>query len=312
MKILVDLEKYTAKRFDGVYQAGFMLRQYNLTFKYNVDVAMWFPTDEKERYYQYLPYIQGYVVESSPMMNSRFPLVIISSGYAGTMYDQSYLAEALARNGYFVLSIAHTVFDRGKFLGCERAWYRSCEIKESINFIYNVFSDHVLETVSLIGFSAGGFSSLLLTRARSNFQLDKKFLPYLNYLGNLDFSVLQDNRVKNLCLFAPALGILFHPAELKKINQNVLLITAERDEVLLDTTENYEYYIKSIIANKVIKNAGHFVFNSAVSNVMKKVSPKSCVDIGVGRHRVHPFLIQETVEFLNSSLNYKPLGRKDE
>ncbi len=297
--MLIDVSTYTVDQCIPTYQAGFIVDSVVISDHYTIDVAIWFPTEQAEQSYHYLPHLQGKVMRDAMLANGKFPLVAISSGYAGTMYDQAYLAEYLARQGYVVLSVSHTQFDTGENLGCGRAWHRAHEIKQSIDFMCEAFSSVLCDhTVSLIGFSAGAFSALLLAGAVPDFELDKTFQPYLNHIETVDFSSLRDERIKHIGLFAPALSSVFHPDELRNIKHDILLITAEKDDVLADTTQHYRRCLPNIVVDKVIKNAGHFIFNAVTSPLMQKLSPDNCVDIGIDRSLVHAFLQTEVLSFL--------------
>lgn len=300
----IDIMESSTNISSSFYTAGFKLDSINILDKYYIEIAIWFPTKKKEKLYSYLPYISGFVSHDVHNLLGEFPLIVISSGYIGTMYDQSYLAESLARNGYVVMSVSHNANDKGVNLGCARAWYRGYEIKSAINYIYqSKFAKLIANDLTLIGFSAGGFSSLLLAGAVPDFSLDNSFSPYVKYLKNLDFTDLKDERVDRLCLFAPALGQIFSAKSLMQILHPILLITSENDEIIYDAPQYYAKYLPNIKINKVIRNAGHFVFNSVTSDLMKKLSPRNCIDIGIDREMVHPFVINETLSFLKSNVN---------
>ncbi|MEM1229396.1 MAG: alpha/beta hydrolase [Pseudomonadota bacterium] len=50
---------------------------------------------------------EGRVAEQAPVLPGRFPLVLLSHGAFGAPRNYSWLAEALARNGYVVAGVAH-------------------------------------------------------------------------------------------------------------------------------------------------------------------------------------------------------------
>ena len=128
----------TSKKFTSAHMKQFC----STKFGYNFEVGIWFPSTESEEIYKYNAYITGLVSQSQKIASGEFPLIIISSGYAGTMYDQCYLAEEMARNGYVVVSVSHSKLDVGSLLGCGRAWYRSYEIKCAMDSIisHNYFA----------------------------------------------------------------------------------------------------------------------------------------------------------------------------
>lgn len=297
---------------DNLYEAkmpeatcGFILRNYTTPFNYKHNVGVWFPTIGPSVAYNYLPYLKGNICISGKPIGNSLPLIVISGGYAGTLYDQSYLAEAFAKSGFVAISVAHTQFDNNKALGCERAWYRSHEIKNAIDsFLKDPLSEKICnpQQIGLLGFSAGGFSVLPLVGAKPKFDLDSSFKPYLSELNGLNFETLSEPKIKAIGLLAPALGKVFDKKGLMDVKTPTLLITSERDEVLLSTPDIYRSALPNIVIDKILSNSGHFVFNAEVSALMQKLSPESCLDTCLPRKTVHPEITNLTVSFFKKYL----------
>lgn len=293
---------------------GFTLRNCTTPFNYTYDVGVWFPAVGPSVTYDYLPYLKGNICTSEKPVGYALPLVVISSGYAGTLYDQSYLAEELAKSGFLVVSVSHTQFDGNKTLGCERAWYRSCEVKNAIDSVlkdplFGKICNH--KQIGVLGFSAGGFSILPLAGATPNFKLDSSFEPYLSELEGLDFREMFEPRIKAVALLAPALGKVFNKKCLERVKAPTLLITSEYDEVLHNTPEIYRAALPNVVTDQVISNTGHFVFNAEVSSLMQKLSPESCLDTGLPRRTVHPEITASTLNFFKQYLTEGYQEEKD-
>jgi predicted dienelactone hydrolase len=287
------------------YSAGFKIEYFNTAYHYGCDLAVWFPSQKLESVYNYLPYLKGKVAYNAEIATGEFPLVLISSGYAGSMYDQSYLAEALARQGFIVASVSHAQFDKSQILGCERAWYRSKELLTALHYLQASELSNSLDSleVNLLGFSAGGFTILPIAGAQPDFQANSEFQPFLRLLDQLNFSGLFYEKVRSLSLFAPALGSVFNKTNLTAITQPTLLITSEQDEVLANSTKVYQEFLPNIKVNQVLSGAGHFVYNVEASSLMKKLFPNTCKDTGVDRRFFHPGIIKTTTNFLKELPN---------
>lgn len=279
------------------YTAGFSTLVCQTPYAYSFDIAVWYPSLGVEQQVSYLPQFLGKVVPNGAICVGEFPLIMVSSGYGGNAYDQAYLAESLASNGFVVASVSHNKFEqRLASLGLERAWYRAKELQLGLDCILgSTFRQSISNShdVGLIGFSAGGFSAFLLAGAIPDFKLDPSFFDVLKLYENVDFSTLQDSRIGSFVLLAPALGNVFTPSELKKIKQKVLLFLADKDEVLEDSADNYINFLPNITKINILENAGHFVFNGKIPPLMKKLYPKKCKDIAMPREIFHPTIIEK-------------------
>ncbi len=141
---------------------------------------------------------------------AAFPLIVVSHGYAGSMYIMSYLCENLATKGYVVVAIAHTdstYEDVSKF--------SSTLINRSLDQKFTIQEIGVLSAqegwlngivdasnVGLIGYSMGGYGTLRTLGAGMNSMIT-------NFVGPLDSLVKAapsdtgDPHVKAAVLFAP-------------------------------------------------------------------------------------------------------------
>lgn len=285
------------------YSVGFSTLVCQTPYDYSFDIAIWYPSLGVEQQVSYLPQFLGNAVLNGFLCVGTFPLIMVSSGYGGSAFDQAYLAERLARNGFIVASVSHNKFEQKlASLGLERAWYRAKELQLGLDCILkSVFQQSISNShdVSLIGFSAGGFSAVLLAGAMPDFTLDPSFLEVVKLYENVDFSQLHDSRIGSLVLFAPALGNVFTLSELKKIKQKTLLFLADKDEVLEDSAENYVNFLPNIVGINILENAGHFVFNGKIPTLIKKLYPEKCQDIAMPRETFHPVIIEKCYLFLD-------------
>jgi predicted dienelactone hydrolase len=281
------------------YNAGFS--HYNLPTPYadTLHIAYWYPTYTSQHTISYLPYMQGKAAPEAEICPTPFPLILISCGYGGTVYDQSYLAEYLSRRGFIVAAVAQPLLEQHAKLGCERAWFRAKEIHWTIDFLLqNLPAIHLAAGIGLIGFSAGGFTAALLSGAQPAFNLDDSFSPFLPVINKLDFQSLIDTRIKTIVLLAPALDHLFPASTLSQIHLPTLLISASHDEIV-GQCHNYANFLPNL-RHLCLLHAGHYVFNTCTSELMQRVAPRLCADAGIPRRNFHP-LIQNTIyQFLKS------------
>jgi predicted dienelactone hydrolase len=75
---------------------------------HQVDVAVWYPTDQKMTPHTYVygtnP-VETRLAEGSPVLDGRFPLVVYSHGATGSGLSMAFLTERLASRGYVVAGI---------------------------------------------------------------------------------------------------------------------------------------------------------------------------------------------------------------
>lgn len=279
---------------------GYTRLSFETPYHYQNDLSIWYPAFGAAESYQYCPYIKGQVCLDAKPLPGPFPLIVISSGYAGTAYDQSYCAEALSQCGFVVCAPSHAAFDKGEDLGCERVWYRAFEIKHSIDSLladpyFGAICD--ANRIGGIGFSAGAFTMMPIAGVEIDFKQNAYFQPYLEKLAGLDFTALTDDRLKAMALYAPALGSILVSTAMQQNKIPSLVVTADSDEVLGHKTDKYIHELGHIFQHVRLENAGHYVFNSPVSNLMQKLSPHICQDVAAPRETFHPTIIKSTVDF---------------
>ena len=256
------------------YQVGFTKIDVSTQFNYPIDLAIWYPTYAIATAFRYGLYGIGEVAFNATCAKEKFPLLVISCGYAGSVYDQAYLAEHLAKQGFIVASVACPQREKANNLGCGRAWYRANEIKCAIHFMFHdIWQTYVDENsgIGLLGFSAGGFSALLVAGGKPVFEQDATFHDWLPTLAQYDFESLYEPKVRALALLAPALGQVFNKTALKAIISPTLLMLAEQDEILHHTTDIYRHALPNCVETIAYKEAGHFIFNGPVSAILKKI-----------------------------------------
>ena len=243
------------------------------------------------------------------------PLVFISHGHLGSRFGHHDLAVALVRAGYIVCSIEHPgdnyadetrTGTQDVLLG--RAW----QISGAIDALLadSVFQGHLDSTrIGVAGFSAGGYTSLLLAGAKPDFtkwtgycsrhpkdpQLCKDPHPELSIPMDRP---LRDDRVRAAFVMAP-LGIFFGPRSFDSVRVPVSLTVAEKDTVLFPE-ENAMVVKNGMLLTEFVEIAGadHYVFLAPCHG-----SPTICADpLGVNRPMVHAAIDTAAVKFFDKQL----------
>jgi len=191
------------KKTDKNYSVGF--RIYDFKYKdaegkeRTVTTAVWYPTDAKEKEYEYGGgFAKGRVaVDSAPSRRgSPYPLLVYSHGYSGGGVSTIYLTEHLARAGFVVAAPDHNDKDKavrirggvkvrplevarnalelarsGKNFDRKKHLYRLKELRAVIDSVLALSRDEDSpfaglideESVGVVGHSLGSFTTLALS-----------------------------------------------------------------------------------------------------------------------------------------------------
>ena len=249
----------------------------------------------------------------------RHPVVFISHGHLGSRFGHHDLAVALARAGYVVGALEHPgdnyadqtgVGTERVLLG--RAWQVSAAIDGLI--ADPLFGPRVdASRIGVAGFSAGGYTSLLLVGAKPDFarwagycerhpddpELCKGHRPITPLDSARGERGTRDTRVRAAFVMAP-LGIFFGQTAFTSISAPISLALAEKDSVLLPA-ENGEVVkagLSTMYEFTQIPGADHYVFLAPCGG-----DPKICADPpGVNRAAVHEALDTAAVKFFEKHL----------
>lgn len=254
--------------------------------------------------------------------SGRHPLVLISHGHGGSMFGHHDLAEHLARRGYIVASMEHagdsyrdqsgTGTDR-VMLG--RAWQVSAVLDALLGD--PAIAPHIdRDRIGVAGFSAGGYTSLLLLGARPDFSRIHGYCarhpkdPELCRFDETRFRTFTDTpptadtRIRAAFVMSP-LGVFFSADGLAPVQAPVFLYAAQRDRVLLP--EENAHPVRDALPNlrefREVENAGHYVFLAPCAEAMAEELPEICVDpAGVDREAVHRRVNNDALAFFDQQL----------
>ncbi|AMS29749.1 MAG TPA: dienelactone hydrolase [Hyphomonadaceae bacterium] len=195
--------------------------------------------------------IQGVAAENaSPLLGQKYPLVILSHGYASWASHFSNLAENLASKGYVVASIEHedATFDSVTSFQMSFANVMLDRAQDQRQILAQILQQNASgqtgaislidpEKIGLIGYSMGGFGAL--TTAGAPYDATSKSIKQLP--GDAQRAMLTDSgdmapRIKALVLLAPWGGQpnnrSWSVSDLAKITAPVLMISGNQDDVV--------------------------------------------------------------------------------
>ena len=249
----------------------------------------------------------------------KHPMVFIShgEGEAGSRFAHHDLAVALARAGYVVCTLEHPgdnyadqTAARTEKVYLGRAWQVSAAIDALI--ADPLFGPRVDPSrIGVAGFSAGGYTSLLLIGAKPDFtrwasycarnqgdlQLCKEKPPQLTVARE---KPTKDTRVRAAFVMAP-LGIFFGPDSFGAVRTPVSLAVAEKDSVMIpaENVAAVREGLSTIFEFTEVPGADHYVFLAPCGG-----EPKICADPpGVDRLAVHERLNTAAVKFFEAQLH---------
>ncbi|WP_394539722.1 dienelactone hydrolase family protein [Lysobacter enzymogenes] len=255
-----------------------------------------------------------------------FPLIVLSHGHLGSMYGHHDLAAALARHGYIVVMPQHTgdSYDDTRGAGTDRAllgraWQASAAIDAAL--ADNRIGAHIdAKRIGAAGFSAGGYTTLLLLGAKPDFDLFPKYCERHPGLPELcdrplpatmrtiaDPPPTVDPRVRAGFAMAP-FSILFDADSFRAMKHPVFLYIAQKDQVLApaDNGLRIRPLLPHLAGFAEVPGAGHYVFLPPCSAGFAKQVPAICTDApGVDRAAAHRDINAAAVKFFDAQLKGK-------
>lgn len=261
----------------------------------------------------------------APAAGGKHPLVLLSHGSGGGMFGHIDLAEALARHGYIVAIPEHAgdsyrdqsgwATDR-VLLG--RAWQASAAIAALLNDPR--FEAHVdAGRIGAAGFSAGGYTALLLIGAKpdlSSFSFERfceKYpgtpeicdrTPPAKRITIDDPPPTVDARVRAAFAMAP-LSLLLHERGLKEVRAPVFLYAAAEDPILIpdENARRIRPLLPNLVSYREVDGAGHYVFLAPCPPELARDIPAICTDPpGIDRATIHRRILDNAIEFFDRTL----------
>lgn len=252
------------------------------------------------------------------------PLIVLSHGHGGHMWGHRDLATGLARHGYVVAAVEHPgdSWNDQSGVGTDRTLRgRAYQASSAISA---VLADATLAPavdparIGAAGFSAGGYTTLLLVGAQPDFsrwagycrrqpadaEICAKGVPETVDVLR-DPPAMRDPRVRAAFAMAP-LGIFFGAEAMRDVETPVFLYEAENDEVLLPEENSApvrQGLKKSLHGFRRVPGAGHYVFLAPCGEQFAAKMPQLCKDPeGVDRRAVHAAILDDARQFFDQTL----------
>ena len=257
-----------------------------------------------------------------PIADGRHPLVLISHGHGGSALGHHDLATALADAGFIVAAIEHAGDnhrDQSGF-GTERVLRgRAWQVSALLDLLVAdpQFGPRIdADRVGVAGFSAGGYTSLLLLGAPPDFARRDAYCAAQPADAEVCVEVpavierlpvsrdTADPRVRAGFVMAP-FAIFFDDAALKRVDAPVFLYGATSDRVLLPAYNVLPVRdaLPRLHTFRGIVGAGHYVFLAPCNPGMSEALPVLCVDPpGIDRGALHAQINADAVGFFRETL----------
>ena len=287
------------------------------------------------------PYEIAATVDAAELPGAR-PLVVLSHGNGGSDLDLHDIATYLAGHGFVVATLEHPKDNYHDQSGVGRAPVldgRPIQVQAVISYLLGDARWSKLvdpKRIGVGGFSAGGYTSLLLVGAVPRFD---RFIDYCERFPADDlcagakqmreeaashgqtieqmFADTQkdftrwgkaaDPRVKAAFAMAP-LSLIFDASGVASIDRPVFLYYGQNDHLArpLENARHIAPSIKTLTGIKEIANADHWVFLAPCSPTMAKRLPAICSDPpDVDRAKVHAQIQVDALAFFRKTLGVK-------
>ncbi len=289
-------------------------------------VTLLYPTNIPSKNVKFGPFKMDLSIGAN-IANGQFPLVIISHGSGGTNLGHRSIAFELVKNGYIVGVPLHPEdnFKNNSAEGTNKNWKnRPVHISASIDKILlnkEISKNIDANKIAVIGHSAGGYTALataggvadtshIIDICLSKPERNEPFCGLVkeNKIKPEKILNTRDKRVKAIVLMAP-LGVLFKSEDsLNNVNIPVLLLSAEKDNVLKEPYHSEmiakNFKKSNLLTHHVVPNAGHYSFITPFPESIKENLGVVAQDPeGFDRRAFHKKLSHDIIQFLNGALS---------
>lgn len=309
----------------------------------SLDVAVWYPTsaEGKAENIGANPAFEGVaVIRDAPVRPGAHPLLVISHGYNGNWRNLSWIAAAMAEQGYIVAAPDHpgtTTFNQDP-REAKRLWRRPQDLSQLIDFTLRssaLVGEVDAGRIAALGHSLGGWTVMSLAGARFDSARmlrdcrhhaqrgDCRLTQKLGINGarsqDARFADLRDARIKAVVSLDLGFAPGFTPQSLRALGVPVLILAAQADKLAdLDAGQESGYLAANLDPQRrqyeVVEGATHFSFmqlcKPGAEALIEEETPGDgivCRDgSGGDRAAIHRALIPKIGRFLNSALDYRP------
>ncbi len=290
------------------------------------DTMIWYPSSGPEKPWRAGPFTVAATPNASIASSQRFPVVLFSHGSGGTPMVHRELAASLARTGLVVVAPVHVGDAAGHSRATQQAKVLMDRPRQASKALAAVLADARfapnidVDRLGMVGFSAGGYTSLVLAGGRPNFDLA---LAYCTGEGRGDVGSCRpatekateapasignwqpdtEPRIKALVLMDP-LAIFFDQASLSSVRLPVMLFRPQ-DSSFLGAKANALAVAENLPSppEQVVAPGGHFVFIDPCPEELAAEAPMICKDAaGIDRAAIHAGIERDVSDFLHRHL----------
>ncbi|WP_430387957.1 alpha/beta hydrolase family protein [Dyella sp. 20L07] len=278
-------------------------------------------------------------IPDAPAIPGAKPLVVISHGNGGSRLGHHDLATFLASHGFIVATLNHPKDDFEDTSGVghvEVLAGRPVQVKSTISML---LADPRWKTlidptrIGVAGFSAGGYTSLMVAgakprltlfesfcdrypkddnvcghrpqftaeAAKAGMTLDQMFQQTQDQLGR--YGSTNDPRVKAAFVMAP-LSLIFDAHSFDAVTIPIYLYYGQDDHVLRPeaNARHIQPLIKTLAGVKVVPKADHWVFLTPCAPALTSQISELCSDPpGVDRKQVHAQINADALSFFRKA-----------
>ncbi len=301
-----------------LYTVG--LHQTHATVGEPIPLAIWYPSNKLAD-----QAAAPAVVDEAALAEGKFPLILLSHGSGGWEMGHRDWAEYLAGHGYIVLAPRHwgDSFDRPDGRGSDVQLIG--RVLQASAALDTVLADARFRSaiaagrIGMMGFSAGGYTTLVMAGAKPDFSLwhahcaqhaaqDDEFCPsviwrFLPRTTRSDWALPHETRIKAAVAMAPA-AVVFDRAGLAGVTIPLRLYGASADR-LTQNAWNVSHVAASLPTPHTVRfiPGDHFVFLAPCSSALRARLPQLCIDAkGIDRAAWHLTVARELLAFFDASL----------
>lgn len=268
-----------------------------------------------------------------PRQDGRFPMIVISHGSGGNAGQFGWIASELAQAGYVVVLPNHpgTTTGNASAEAAVRVWERPADVSAVLDEIIGNAGDYSFidtDRISILGFSAGGYTAMATSGARvdpdalqgfcdetDHGMSDCAFLAHFGIdLHALDLSPaaqdLRDPRIKTAVIIDPGIVETLTVESLEQIDIPMLIINlGDEDKIPMGVYARSAADAISSATYSIVNDATHFSFlaqckpKGAQILINEGELDPLCDDAG-GRARsaIHDELSSQIVTYLQEHL----------
>jgi predicted dienelactone hydrolase len=290
-----------------------------------LQVAIWYPSAAAATTQQFGPFQQS-VALGGAVLGRSLPLIVMSHGTGGSLFNSFDTAIAFAEAGFVVVAVTHTgdnYQDRSDSFHRRNFESRPRHVSRVIDYMLGDWPGHEAldpSRIGIFGHSAGGTTALIVIGGRADF---RQVIAFCRDHGqdwgcrnarqhNGDGAdpdaaappvAAADARIKAAILAAPAVGEAFVPNGLAAVKVPVQLWVAAKDDVVADA-DRIRRLLPVAPDAHVVAGGGHFAFLAPCSDILRARAPEICEDpAGFDRPAFLKGFQQAAVVFFKKSLS---------